>query len=105
VDEREFDDAVEEIFGQVEAAVDELEGDFDIDSGGGVLTVTFPNGSSAIFSRQRANGEIWIAARSGGYHLHNEDGQWFCAVSKETLADLVDRVFTEQLGSPVSLWL
>lgn len=99
----EFNDEVDRIFDEIEDAIDELDDDMDVDSSGGVLTITFPNGSAAIFSRQVASHEIWIAAKSGGFHLHKEAGQWFCAPTKESLVEIVQRVFAEQLGREVKI--
>ncbi|MDA0977422.1 MAG: iron donor protein CyaY, partial [Proteobacteria bacterium] len=64
-------------------------------------------GSQIIFSRQGASREIWVAARSGGFHLRqeadDEDASWRCGTTGESLAELVNRVFTEQSGEPVQV--
>ncbi|MEX0942817.1 MAG: iron donor protein CyaY [Pseudomonadales bacterium] len=99
----EFHDEVDGIFDEIELGIDELEDDVDVDSSGGVLTLTFPNGSAAIFSRQVANHEIWIAAKSGGFHLHKDGEHWFCGLTKESLEQIVHRVFVEQLGREVTI--
>jgi CyaY protein len=103
MDDMEFDDRVDKIIEQVEDELDELEADLDIESSAGVLTVNFPDGSTVILSRQSATHEIWIAARSGGFHLRWVDEQWQCQTTSETLSTLLGRVFTEQLQEPVSL--
>ena len=103
MDDMEFDDQVDKIIEQVEDELDELEADLDIESSAGVLTVNFPDGSTVILSRQSASHEIWIAARSGGFHLRWVDEQWRCQTTGETLSSLLGRVFTEQLQEPVSL--
>ena len=103
MDDMEFNDRVDEIIEQVEDELDELEADLDIESSAGVLTVKFPDGSAVILSRQAANHEIWIAARSGGFHLRFDEGNWHCGTTNETLPVLLGRVFTEQLQQPVSL--
>ena len=96
--DREYEEQVDELFNDIEDKIDEIEADLDVDSTAGMLTIEFPNGSSAILSRQIANHEVWVAAKSGGYHLAFIDGQWFCRTSDENLSMLLDRVFTEQLG-------
>lgn len=103
MDDREFQTRAEELFVEVEDRIDELELDVDIDSSGGVLTLTMENGTQVILSRQPASHEIWVAARSGGFHLADRDGVWVCGTTDETLAALLNRVFTEQVGEPVTL--
>ena len=100
--DREYEERVDDLFNAIEDAIDELEADIDVDSSAGMLTIEFPNGSSVILSRQIANHEVWVAAKSGGYHFALNDGRWFCRTSDENLSALLDRVFTEQLGKVVS---
>ena len=100
----EFQDLVDAVFFDLEDRIDELELDIDIDVSGGVLTFTLPNGSSIILSRQVASHEIWVAAKSGGFHLRYQDAAWYCETSEESFAALVDRVFTEQTGQEVALF-
>jgi len=99
LDDSEFQEIVDEEFVRIEDRVDELELDVDIDASGGVLTFTLDGGSSVILSRQIANHEIWVAAKSGGFHLKRADGGWHCANTDESLDQLLNRVFTEQAGA------
>lgn len=101
--ESEFNDLVDEIFDNLEDQIDELPADIDVDAAGSVMTVIFPNASQVILSRQIATLEIWVAARSGGFHLARSGDDWVCSTTQESLAQLLSRVFTEQLGESVSL--
>ncbi len=100
--DREYEERVDDLFNAIEDGIDEIEANIDVDSSVGMLTVEFPNGSSVILSRQIANHEVWVAAKSGGYHLAFNDEKWFCRTSDENLSTLLDRVFAEQLGKAVS---
>lgn len=100
MEDHEYEDRVDELFNRIEDEIDELDEDIDVDSSGGMLTIELPDGSNVILSRQITNHEIWVAARSGGYHLSRVDGSWVCANSSENLCDLLNRVFAEQLGEP-----
>jgi len=103
VEDAKFIDVVEEIFMQLEDELDEFDEDIDIDTSGGLLTVTFPANSTIVLSKQIAQHEIWIAAVSGGFHLSLRQNGWFCETTDETLGALLSRVFTEQLGRSVTL--
>jgi CyaY protein len=99
----EFQDRVEKMFLVIEDRIDELELDIDIDSSGGILTMTCENGSSVILSRQIATHEIWVAAKSGGFHLKFDGADWNCGATHETLGILINRVFSEQLDDEITL--
>ena len=101
LDDTTFHELVDDVFMDIEDRVDQLDSDVDVDSTGGVLTFTFEDGSSVILSRQIGNHEVWVAARSGGFHLRYRDNEWHCAASDENLDDLLDRVFDEQGGEPL----
>ncbi|MFT7686020.1 MAG: CyaY protein [Candidatus Azotimanducaceae bacterium] len=106
--ESEFVDQVEALFMHLEDLLDEFEEDIDIDTSGGLLTVNFPLGTTIVLSKQIAQHEIWVAAVSGGFHLSRSEtgdhaGQWYCRTTNENLTNLLNRVFTEQLGRPVNI--
>jgi len=100
VQESEFQDIVDDIYYQLEEVIDESGVDIDFETNGGVMTLTCENdGSKIILSRQIATSEIWVAARSGGFHFHlketNGESRWICATG-EHLAELLVRVIHEQ---------
>ena len=98
MDDSEFQEIVDDEFVRIEDRVDELELDVDIDASGGVLAFTLDSGSRIILSRQVTNHEIWVAAKSGGFHLKRVDSEWFCQNTEESLEQLLNRVFSEQAG-------
>jgi CyaY protein len=64
----------------VEARVDQwLQDDvIDIDTHrtGGLLELSFPDGSKIVINTQPPLHEVWLAARGGGFHYRWVDGQW-----------------------------
>ena len=64
----------------------------------GVLTVKFDNGSQVIFSRQEPLRQLWLAARSGGFHFDydEESERWMCDKSEEQLGEMLERIVFEQ---------
>ena len=88
----------------IEDCIDELPQDVDVDGANGQLTLTFPDGSQIVISRQPVQQEIWVAAKSGGFHLREQQDQWFCAVTQERLSALLNRVVSEQSGAPVEVF-
>jgi len=50
--------------------------DIDTHRTGGLLELSFPDGSKVIINTQPPLHEVWMAARSGGFHYRWVDGQW-----------------------------
>lgn len=76
----EFMDRAEQLLLAVEQCCDRINEttDADVDSqrAGGMITLTFPNRTQIIINQQKPLHEIWMAAKSGGYHYRLEGGQW-----------------------------
>jgi len=76
----EYLDRAEAVLQAIELACDRInEGtDADIDNQrvGGMVTLVFRNGSQIVVNLQKPLHEIWMAARSGGYHYTFDGAQW-----------------------------
>jgi CyaY protein len=51
-----------------------------------------------IFSRQEPLRQLWLAARSGGFHFDydEESERWMCDKSEEQLGEMLERIVLEQ---------
>lgn len=84
MNESEFNDIVDEIFVEIEDAVEEAcddsNADIDYETTAGILTLSFANGSQIIINRQAPLKQIWVAAKQGGFHFdfNAESEQWLC---------------------------
>ena len=77
--ESEFNERVDQTFEALEFALDEVDDELDYETGGGVLTLRFGNGTTMVFSRQPPTRQLWLAARSGGFHFAwNEELDDWC---------------------------
>jgi CyaY protein len=106
MNESEFRKIAEQTIEDIQDAVDNCDADIDYDEIGGVLTLEFENDSKIIFSKQGAMNQLWMAAKSGGFHFDfNQDkGQWMCdGGDKEELYSMLSRLATEQAGETVQL--
>lgn len=70
---------------------------------GGVVEVVFEDDSKIIINRHSAAREIWVAARSGGFHFRPQDGRWIATRDGAELYELLSRVVSEQAGETVTL--
>jgi CyaY protein len=98
--ESEFNDRVDEIFEALELVLDEVEGDLDYEASGGVLTVEFENGTTMVFSRQPPSRQLWLAARSGGFHFawDEQEQDWCDTRSGAPFRPFVVEQMREQAG-------
>jgi CyaY protein len=93
--ESDFHRAVDAALARIEASV-EAEDELDWDLEGGVLTITCPDASRIIVNRQTPNREIWVAARSGGFHFASREGAWRDTRSGEELFASLARLIEQQ---------
>ncbi|MDR0780304.1 MAG: iron donor protein CyaY [Pseudomonadales bacterium] len=84
----------------VEDAITEHDAEIDYESGNDMLTLSFRTGTVAIISRQSAVHQLWLAARSGGFHFEWDEAQeqWLCTLNGQTLQDMLSEVCLEQGG-------
>lgn len=101
--ESRFHELVDQTQQAVEDIFDDSDLDLDLENSGGVLTVRFENGSQLILSRQSPLCQLWVAARSGGFHFdYDESGSlWISDSTREPLGALLNRATLEQAGEDV----
>ena len=105
MNESDFDRLAEETMVAIEEAIDACGVDIDYDSAGGILTLEFANGSQIIVNKQAPLKQIWVAARSGGYHFDYDEGDdcWRLQGKSDELFAALSRYCSEQAGEPVTL--
>ncbi|MCE2989169.1 MAG: iron donor protein CyaY [Burkholderiales bacterium] len=101
MDETEFHQRVDDILASIESQADAFEDDIDCEVSSGILTLEFASGRKVIINRQTPNREIWVAAKSGGFHFRFDAGAWRDTRSNQTLDTLLTKVCSEQSGSDV----
>ncbi len=97
MEETEFHRAVDGVLSRIERAAEASAG-IDADLEAGILTLECPDGSRIIVNRQTPNREVWVAARSGGFHFAWKDGAWRDTRSGEELFASLARIVLAQGG-------
>ena len=82
--------------GTVEEAIDNNDVDIDFESVNDILTLTCPDGSSIIITRQSATNQLWLAAKSGGFHFDFQNKRWVCDADGESLSDKLTSMCIQQ---------
>jgi CyaY protein len=70
--------------------------DIDTQRTGGLLEMSFPNGSKIILNTQPPLQELWLAARSGGYHFKYVAGVWRDTRDGRELFEVLSACASEQ---------
>lgn len=98
----EFMDHAERVLHAVEASCDRIndESDADIDNQrvGGMVTLVFRDRSQIVVNLQKPLHEIWLAARSGGYHYRFDGQQWLDTKGQGEFFASLSRYASEQTG-------
>jgi iron-sulfur cluster assembly protein CyaY len=98
----EFNQRVDDTLSAIEDALDTCDADIDWDFAGGILTIECDNGSQVIINRQAPTQQIWLAARSGGYHFSYIAEQDCWKQDELELMALLGQALSEQSGEKVS---
>ena len=102
-----FSDRVDATLARIEAALEKLADDAESDPvrAGNVLTFAFENGHRIVVNSQAAAEEIWVAARSGGFHYRWDEAtqRWVDTRSGAELFAALSRLVEIELVVPVTL--
>ncbi len=102
IDESQFLNQAEATLNKIEAALEASGADLDYElQPGGILEVECNNGSKIIINRHSAAREIWVAAKSGGFHFRPEQGRWVDSRSGTDLAQALSDLIRQQGGEEV----
>ena len=104
MEEREFNQLADAMLARIESSLEASDADLDFEiKPGGVIEIEFDDGSKVIVNRHTAAREIWVAARSGGYHFRPEGGRWLATRNGEELMAALARCLSEQAGDEITL--
>jgi len=100
----EFENLADGAFAALETAFETCAPDALLESrGSGVLEVEFDNGTKIVINRHAAAREIWVAARSGGFHFRHDGTAWRDTRDDTELFAAVSKLASEQSGTAIVL--
>ena len=100
--ESEYTHLADVTLNRLETALDVALVDFER-AGGGVMEIEFDDGSVIVVNKQAAAQEIWVAAKSGGYHYLWDGVSWRDSRGGEELFVALSRLASAQSGKTVEL--
>lgn len=102
MNDSEFNALAEAAFSGIEEALEASGVDLDFQMiGAGVLEIDFADGAKIIVNRHAAAREMWVAARSGGFHFRWDGRNWRDTRDDSELMLALSRLVSAQLGRPV----
>jgi CyaY protein len=106
--ESEFLALAESTLSAIEAALERVTESSDLDvecsRSGNVLEIEFiDNGSKIIVNSQAPMQQMWVAAKSGGFHYKHEDTHWINTRDGSELCAALSFMVSEQGGVSVML--
>lgn len=105
MNEAEFHRLASETLRHIEHAIESSGADIDFENVSDILTLEFTNGSKIIINKQGAAHQLWVAARSGGFHYRYDDSSrsWRNEQNQAELLTELSRLVSEQAGETVRL--
>lgn len=100
MNESEFNLLADMALTRIETACDNA--GVDVNRSGNLLEIEFDNGTKIIVNRHDINKEIWLAAKSGGFHYAYQDGNWTSQRDGSELFAKLTELFAAQ-GEAISL--
>lgn len=97
------DAALAAIGAALDRALDASDADLDWSLVDGILEIACEDGSKVIVNRHAPNRELWVAARSGGFHFRAADGRWRDSRSGRELGAALAAILRDQAAIEVSL--
>lgn len=102
--EAEFEALADRTLAAIEIAFETGAPDAGLEQKGmGVLEVEFENGAKIVINRHTAAREIWVAAKSGGYHFRHDGSVWRHTRDGTELFAALSKIASAQSGAELVL--
>ncbi len=95
MDHKEFGLLAQAALTRIQSGLENAELDFESPADG-ILEIEFDDGSKIVINRHAVAQEIWVAARSGGFHFRPADGSWKDSRDGEDLYVKLARLIGQQ---------
>ena len=102
--ETEFAAQADAMLARIEHALEHCGADLDFQlAAGGVLEIEFADGSMIVVNKHGVAQEIWVAARSGGFHFRLDGEQWRDTRDGEELMARLSSLCAQHAGETIAL--
>lgn len=104
MDDKDFNRLADAALARIDAALEACGADLDFElAPGGVLEIEFADGSKIVVNRHAVAREIWVAAKSGGFHFRWDGAGWCDTRDGAELMARLSVLASQQAGETVDL--
>lgn len=104
MNDSEFKALADAALAHIEAGLEASDADLDFEMASeGVLEIEFADRSKIIVNRHGAAQEVWVAAKSGGFHYRWDGEVWRDTRDNSELMASLSGLISAQSGGPVVL--
>ena len=104
MNDSEFNTLADAMLARIESGLDASGADLDFAMvSAGVLEIELADASKIIVNRHAAAQELWVAARSGGFHFRWDGNDWRDTRDGSELFAALSALVSAQSGTAVSL--
>ena len=104
MNDSEFNTLADAMLARIESGLDASGADLDFAMiSAGVLEIELADASKIIVNRHAAAQELWVAARSGGFHFRWDGRCWRDTRDGGELLAALSALISAQSGTPLSL--
>ncbi|WP_374344381.1 iron donor protein CyaY [Azonexus sp.] len=104
MDDKDFNRLADAALARIDAALEASGADLDFElAPGGVLEIEFADGSKIVVNRHAVAREIWVAAKSGGFHFRWDGAGWRDTRDGAELMARLSALASQQAGEAVDL--
>ena len=104
MNDSEFSTLADAALKRIESGLEHSDADLDFAMvSEGVLEIEMADGSKIIVNRHAAAQEVWVAARSGGFHFRWDGTRWTDTRSGGDLMTALSALLSAQSGEPINL--
>ena len=79
--------------------------DIEVVRNGNVLNIVFEDGTTIVVNSQAAMHELWLAARTGGYHYRYDGQTWNDTRGGPPMHEALSQVCSQAAGKPLTVQL
>jgi len=104
MNDSEFNALADAALKRIEAGLEASDADLDFEmASAGVLEIEFADRSKIIVNRHGAAQEVWVAAKSGGFHYRWDGDAWHDTRDGSELMTALSTLVSAQAGETVTL--
>lgn len=97
-------EALDRLEADIESSAASADVDLELSRQDNVIEIEFEDTSRIVINSHEAAGEIWVAARSGGFHFKpTADGRWIDGRSGRELRPMLAELLSLQAGTAIAL--